>query len=109
MTKSLYINNEWVAGKGDEFSSVNPSDGQQIWSGNSAAQSDVERAFKAARDAFEGWSRTPLAERMEIVKRYKALALEAKETMGELIAKETGKQLWDALGCLLYTSPSPRD
>ncbi len=98
MSKSLYINNEWVAGNGGEFTSWNPSDGSQIWSGCAATQDDVGLAFKAARDAFESWSRTPLAARMDIVKRYKELALAAKNSMGELIAKETGKQLWDAVG-----------
>ena len=73
-------------------------DRSDIWTGTAASQEDVALAFKAAREAFDGWSRTPLAKRMTIVKRYKELALAAKESMGELIAKETGKQLWDALG-----------
>lgn len=98
MSPSNYINGTWVDGKGDAFSSTNPSDGTQLWSGYAASKIDVENAFQAARNAFDGWSRTPLSERMAIVKRYKELALTAKDDMGELIAKETGKQLWDALG-----------
>ena len=98
MTHSLYINGQWRAGHGDEFKSVNPSDGSEIWSGHAANKDDVAAAFEAAHQAFESWSRTPLKERMAIVVRYKELALAAKESMGELIAKETGKQLWDATG-----------
>ena len=98
MSGSLFINGQWVEGSGESFTSLNPSDGSDIWTGTAASQEDVALAFKAAREAFDGWSRTPLAERMTIVKRYKELALAAKESMGELIAKETGKQLWDALG-----------
>jgi len=98
MKKSLYINGQWRAGHGDEFSSINPSDGTKVWSGRAANEYDVQTAFRAARDAFAGWSRTPLKERMAIVARYKELAVAAKETMGELIARETGKQLWDAMG-----------
>ena len=98
MSGSLFINGKWVEGRADIFTSVNPSDGSDLWTGAAASPEDVALAFKAARDAFEGWSRTPLAERMEIIKHYKSLAVEAKESMGELIAKETGKQLWDALG-----------
>ena len=93
MSGSLFINGKWVEGRADIFTSVNPSDGSDLWTGAAASPEDVALAFKAARDAFEGWSRTPLAERMEIIKDYKALAVEAKESMGELIAKETGKQL----------------
>ena len=98
MSRLLFINGQWVEGSGESFTSLNPSDGSDIWTGTAASQEDVALAFKAAREAFDGWSRTPLAERMTIVKRYKELALAAKESMGELIAKETGKQLWDALG-----------
>jgi len=98
MNQSLYINGHWCAGSGQAFQSINPSDRSQIWAGNAATEADVALAFNAARDAFDGWSRTPLSERIVIVKRYKELAAAAKESMGELIAKETGKQLWDAIG-----------
>jgi len=98
MMQSLFINGEWCKGHGDLFNSINPSDDSEIWSGQAANEADVDAAFQAAHDAFEGWSHTPLKTRMEIVARYKELALAVKESMGELIAKETGKQLWDALG-----------
>jgi len=98
MNGSLFINGQWVEGRGESFTSLNPSDGSDLWTGTAASQEDVALAFNAAREAFDGWSRTPLAKRMAIVKRYKELAHAAKGSMGELIAKETGKQLWDALG-----------
>ena len=98
MNKSLYINNEWVAGHGDPFKSVNPSDETVVWSGNGASEADVGSAFNAAKEAFKSWSITPLSTRIALVKRYKELAVGAKENIGELIAKETGKQIWDALG-----------
>jgi succinylglutamic semialdehyde dehydrogenase len=56
------------------------------------------KAFDAARAAFDGWSRTPFTERQAIVERYRDIALQAKPRMAELIAKETGKVLWDATG-----------
>jgi succinylglutamic semialdehyde dehydrogenase len=98
MTKSLFINGQWALGRGDIFNSVNPSDGSEIWTGNAASDADVDAAFKAAHAAFESWSRTPINDRMAIIHRFKELAIAAKEKMGELIARETGKQLWDALG-----------
>lgn len=98
MTQSLYINGHWCAGHGEKFKSINPSDGSEIWIGHAASEDDVAAAFDAAHQAFEGWSRTPLKERMAIIARYKELAVAAKDNMGELIAEETGKQLWDATG-----------
>ena len=98
MTKPLFINGIWREGQGELFSSINPSDGSEIWSGRAANEADVVAAFEAAEQAFEGWSRTPLKDRMEVVARYKELAIAAKQDIAELIARETGKQLWDAMG-----------
>jgi len=98
MTQSLFINGEWSQGHGDSFNSTNPSDSSEMWTGQAASEADVDAAFQAAHEAFEGWSRTPLKERMAIIARYKELAVAAKEKIGELIARETGKQLWDAAG-----------
>lgn len=98
MTSSLYINGKWQGGEGETFQSIDPSNGEIVWSGQAASVSDVDEAFKAARAAFDGWSRTPLAQRVAIANKFKDLAEEAKLDMAELIAKETGKLLWDATG-----------
>ncbi len=98
MTGNLYINGHWKAGRGEAFDSQDPSSGKTIWVGRYADASDVTDAFAAARKAFDAWSRTSLDERKQIVLRFKALALEAKADLGELIARETGKVLWDAAG-----------
>lgn len=95
---SLYINGQWEDGAGDSFGSTDPATGKIIWTGNAASDSDVGRAFTAAHDAFDGWSRMSLSERLKPVMRFKELAAAAKEGLGELIASETGKQLWDATG-----------
>ncbi len=98
MNKNNYINGVWCEASGAEFSSIDPSNGTEIWSGKAATDSDVAAAFDAAEAAFEGWAALPLAKRMEAVTRFKELAIADKENMGELIARETGKQLWDSLG-----------
>lgn len=98
MKKTLFINGDWREGHGEKFTSINPSDGSDIWTGHAASEADVDAAFDAAHEAFEGWSRSPLKERVAIIARYEELAAAAKESMGELIARETGKQLWDAVG-----------
>ncbi len=98
MTNSLYINGDWTQGRGASFDSIDPATDAIIWTGNAANESDVNAAFTAAREAFEAWAATPIAQRIEIVERYKALAIAAKADMGLLIAKETGKALWDATG-----------
>jgi len=98
MTKSLFIDGHWRAGNGPEFQSTDPAEGGVLWSGNAASETDVADAFEAARKAFPIWSQTPLTQRLAVVERYRDLAAAAKPEMGLLIAKETGKVLWDATG-----------
>ncbi len=93
-----FINGRWIEGAGESFYSNDPAHGDILWSGNAASSADVEAAFNAAHKAFEAWSRTPIEARIQIVEKYRDLALAAKTEMGLLIAKETGKVLWDATG-----------
>ncbi len=93
-----FINGAWTLGGGVKFNSTDPAHGDELWSGQEADTQQVEAAFDAARGAFDDWSVRPLSERIEIVHKFKDLAIEAKAEMGLLIAKETGKVLWDAIG-----------
>lgn len=98
MAKGNFIDGRWQVANGQEFTSIDPADSTQIWQGNEATASDVDTAFQAASNAFEAWSETSLESRSDIVLRFKELALASKGTLGELIARETGKVLWDASG-----------
>lgn len=93
-----FINGTWLTGNGTKFKSTDPAHGDILWSGQAANKEQVEKAFAAARAAFEPWSSRPIEERMAMVRRFKELAGDAKSDMGLLIAKETGKVLWDATG-----------
>ena len=98
MNKNNYINGKWVAAGGDSFTSIDPSNGAQIWSGHASTEQDVEAAFSAAQNAFVSWAALPLEERLKPIMRFKEIAAARKGEMAELIARETGKQLWDAAG-----------
>ena len=93
-----FINGKWVEGSGERFKSTDPAHGDDLWSGNAASATDVDAAFQAAHKAFDAWSRTPVDARIQIVEKYRDLARDAKSEMGLIIAKETGKVLWDATG-----------
>ena len=98
MKKSLFINGQWFEGTGDFFKSINPSDGTELWEGNSASRTEINAAFDAANSAHKVWSSMSFVSRKEIILKFKKLALEANPEMTELISKETGKQLWDSKG-----------
>ena len=78
--------------------STNPATGEVIWEKESNSPADVDAAVAAARKAFPAWAKRPLAERVEILERYRDLLTEHKAEMAKAIAQETGKPLWDAMG-----------
>ena len=98
LTGHCFINGAWQAGQGEAFSSLDPASGETVWSGQAANAEDVDRAFQAARAAFPTWGRTALSDRIAIVERFGALLSDRKAEIAELIARETGKPLWDCMG-----------
>ena len=93
---SNYIGGEWLAGSGAELVTIDPSNGKQTWSSNESTAQDVEQACAAARDAFEAWALTPLAERIAVCTRFRDLLKQDAEELALLIAEEVGKPLWEA-------------
>ncbi len=95
MTNKILINGKWRDGAGAEFSSFDPSTGDEIWKGAAASKADVEDAVAAARSAFEPWALTPLSKRIDIVERYRDLIKRDAEELARLISRETGKPFWE--------------
>ncbi|SCK29182.1 succinylglutamate-semialdehyde dehydrogenase [Vogesella sp. LIG4] len=91
-----FINGLWLAGSGEAMSKNNPATGEAIWHGNAAGSEQVNAAVAAARAAFKAWARRPLDERIAIARRFGELLAANKAALAEIIAKETGKPLWEA-------------
>jgi len=89
------INGQWLSGTGPSFSSVNPSNGDVIWQGAGASAEQVDNAIKAARTAFYSWSDLEPIARIEIFNKFAQLLKDNSETMATVIAKETGKPIWE--------------
>lgn len=98
MSKGNFIAGRWLNGEGSEFSSTDPASQSVMWQGTSASTVQVDAAFTSARRAFMGWSETPYEVRRDLVLKFKDIALANKDRLAELIARETGKVLWDATG-----------
>ncbi|WP_186155767.1 succinylglutamate-semialdehyde dehydrogenase [Burkholderia gladioli] len=92
----LFIDGDWVAGSGPEFSSRNPGTDEVVWQGAGASLADVDFAVASARRAFAAWSALDFETRVAIVKRFAAILGERKETIAAAIGRETGKPLWEA-------------
>jgi succinylglutamic semialdehyde dehydrogenase len=74
------------------LTSFEPATGAQLWTG---ATSDVEGEVARARAAWAGWAAQPLAVRIETLRRYANVVRGAKDQLADLIARETGKPLWE--------------
>ncbi|EKO3585565.1 succinylglutamate-semialdehyde dehydrogenase [Vibrio metschnikovii] len=90
-----WIAGQWIAGQGDALSSISPYDDQVVWQGNSATAEQVEQAISAARQAFIAWKNRPFAEREQVVLAFAEQVKANSEKIAEVIAKETGKPLWE--------------
>lgn len=76
-----------------ELVSIDPSTGEVMWRGS---EGDVTGAVAAARAAFPAWANAGLDARLAVVTRYRDLVRERADGFAHLIARETGKPLWDA-------------
>jgi succinylglutamic semialdehyde dehydrogenase len=73
--------------------SYEPATGAELWR---ASIGDADREIAAARASWADWARSPLDERTAVLRRFAELAKERKEAFADLIARETGKPLWEA-------------
>lgn len=78
---------------GGTLVSTNPATGETIWSGEVG---DAAAEVASARAAFPAWAARSHAYRIEALRRF-ANVVRSKETdFASLIARETGKPLWEA-------------
>ena len=76
-----------------EFLSFEPATGERLWAGEVG---DVDEAVARARAAWPQWAAQPLAKRMELARRFANEVRKSQDAFAELIARETGKPLWEA-------------
>ncbi|MGI2259179.1 succinylglutamate-semialdehyde dehydrogenase [Shewanella sp. GXUN23E] len=90
-----FINGKWLAGEGQQMQSFNPANGESIWEGQSATESQVNAAVVAARTAQFDWFMLGFDGRLQIVEAYRDQLQLHKEHLAEVIAQETGKPRWE--------------
>ena len=94
-----FVGGRWEEGNGRETEPVyNPATGEVIAETPLSTADDLDRAVKAAEAAFEGWSATPVTQRVQVLFRYKMLLEEHFEELRDLVTLENGKDAKDAGG-----------
>ncbi|KPF65473.1 succinylglutamate-semialdehyde dehydrogenase [alpha proteobacterium AAP81b] len=74
------------------FDSIDPCTGTVLWQGTAG---DAAAAVATARAALPGWANAPTDDRIAIVRAFKAVVTARAEAFAALIARETGKPLWE--------------
>ena len=91
-----YINGLWIDSGTHEFVSTNPATNEILWKGQAAGVSEVHSAVETALSQFHSWADKPYSFRHAILQRFKDNVEARKDELVLMIAKETGKALWDA-------------
>jgi acyl-CoA reductase-like NAD-dependent aldehyde dehydrogenase len=93
--KQLLINNEWVpSSSGRTMEVINPATEEVIGTVASADSSDVDRAVRAARAAFEGpWGQMSARERGRLVSRLADRLMEKADEVARLETLHNGKPI----------------
>jgi len=82
-----------LVSKKKEITSIEPATGETLWTGPAG---DVDAEVAKARGSWASWASRPLAVRTETLRRFANVVLGQKEKFADLIARETGKPLWEA-------------
>ncbi|MGN6498052.1 MAG: succinylglutamate-semialdehyde dehydrogenase [Tsuneonella sp.] len=77
----------------NELISYEPATGKELWRG---AYGDVDEAVDRARRAWPAWAAQPLSTRIELCRRFANEVRKQADAFAQLIARETGKPLWEA-------------
>lgn len=78
-----------------EIVSFEPATGSELWRGRIG---DAEDVIARARRAWPLWAAQPLSTRIELQRRFANEVRKESDKLADLIARETGKPLWEARG-----------
>jgi len=92
----LFINNQWIEGKGSTLNTINPATGSISHRLMMANASQANDALDAAANAFTQWRKKNINERKQILEKYAELLKTHKDEIVTVLTEETGKPFWEA-------------
>ncbi|MBU8689780.1 CoA-acylating methylmalonate-semialdehyde dehydrogenase [Priestia megaterium] len=94
-----YIAGEWVESSTNLREKVyNPATGEVIAEVPLSTKEDVDKAVRAANEAFKGWSKTAVPKRARILFKYQQLLVDNWDELARLVTIENGKSFNEAYG-----------
>ncbi len=96
-TVSWYVNGAWESPEGRTLGPVtNPATGRLLANVPYAGAADVDRAVRAAHDAFLKWREVPVVDRVQVLYRFKMLLEQHAVETADILTSENGKTRDDA-------------
>jgi succinate-semialdehyde dehydrogenase/glutarate-semialdehyde dehydrogenase len=101
----IFVGGEWrQGGTGERLAVVDPATEDIIVEVASATVDDAVAAVEAADTAGPAWAATAPRERAEVLRRAFELMMARQDALAELMVRENGKALPDALGEIRYAA-----
>ena len=105
MRTQLFIDGTWRDGAtGATFEVTDPATGDTVATVASATPDDARRACDAAAAAQPAWAATAPRDRAEVLRRCWELMMEHQDELAEMIVREQGKPMADAVGEVSYAA-----
>jgi malonate-semialdehyde dehydrogenase (acetylating) / methylmalonate-semialdehyde dehydrogenase len=92
-----WIAGEWAVPHGAHQPIVNPANGETLATLPCAGAAEVNRAAKAAHEAWLQWREVPVVDRVQPLYRFKALLEKNVRELGAILTRENGKTVEDAM------------
>ncbi|WP_022673800.1 NAD-dependent succinate-semialdehyde dehydrogenase [Novosphingopyxis baekryungensis] len=97
------IDGQWCdADDGTRFAVVDPANGDELATVPKMGGAETLRAIAAAQAALPDWRARTASERSGILRKLFDLMMEHKQLLGELLTREQGKPLAEAVGEIAY-------
>src|ERR1700758_3304754 len=94
---SFYVNGAWERPDGRSGGTIrNPATGAAIAEAPYADASDIDRAVRAAHEAFLKWRDVPVVDRVQVLYRYKTLLEKNADELARILTQENGKTADDS-------------
>ena len=100
---TVLVDGHWERG-GGTLEVTNPADGSVVGTVGWGDAADARRAADAAARALHDWSRAPARRRADILGEGARLIAERKAAIGELLAREAGKRLPEAVAEVAFSA-----
>ncbi|HEY1765511.1 MAG TPA: NAD-dependent succinate-semialdehyde dehydrogenase [Opitutaceae bacterium] len=100
----LWINGRWIEQTGEKLTVHNPATGAEIAVVPLAGADEFRQAIDGAQEVFQMWRHEPNASRGRILKEVASLMTSRRLDLAELLTREQGKPVAQALGEVDYAA-----